>query len=391
MPSLRVVQVVSGLNASDGGPTYSVPRLNEALLRAGMESRVFADIEPGGDAPKSEEVRVFPRQYVDVLGLRKLHLSRALRNALRDERDRIDLIHNHGLWRMPNVYAGWAARRRRIPMIVSPRGMLSAAALQLSRRSKFVFWHAVQKRALAKLACFHATSVSEYEDIRRAGFAQPVAIVPNGVELREPQQPQAGDDRGAAGDEKTLLFLGRIHPIKGVESLVAAWIQVASEFPDWRLRIVGPSEPPYRLRILELIMRLGAPRVTIEDEVQGEAKWKLFEDATVFVQPSLSENFGLTVAESLSCGRPVIVTKGAPWAGVETNDCGWWIDTGEAAMSAAFRQVLKLPPETLDKMGERGKRWVERAFSWDIIGRQMAGVYQWLCHAGPRPDTVRTD
>lgn len=382
---------MSGLELSNGGPSYSVPRLNRALRQAGVDARVFADVVPGEPANDGDDgVLVFPRQFSSVPGLRKLHVSTALAARLDDPAELIDLIHSHGLWRMPNVYAARAARRRGIPILVSPRGMLSPAALEFSRWSKDVFWQLCQRTALEAPGCFHATSTAERDDVRRFGCTAPIAVIPNGVDL--PEVPDRRASRGASGTggQRTLLFLGRIHPIKAVDMLVEAWRQVAPEFPGWRLRIVGPGEPVHIKLITDIIAAQCVPRVGIEGALNGAAKFHAFAAADLFVQPSTSENFGLTVAESLACRRPVIVTKGAPWAGVETHGCGWWIDLGEAAMVAGLRQALATPDAVLDEMGRRGEAWVRSAFSWERIGADMADVYRWLCGRGDKPGCVET-
>src|SRR5690606_30834270 len=96
----------------------------------------------------------------------------------------VDVLHNHSLWMMPNVYPGWATKRTlNIPLVVSPRGTLSPWALNRSRWKKKMFWHLLQKPAIRHAACFHATAESEYHDIRRIGFDQPICIIPNGIHI----------------------------------------------------------------------------------------------------------------------------------------------------------------------------------------------------------------
>ena len=102
---------------------------------------------------------------------------------LQDRSERIDLIHSHGIWRMPNIYAARAAKSRGVPHVVSPRGMLSRVALNFSKLSKQVFWRAVQGDAIASASCLHATSEAEYLEFREAGITHPVAVIPNGIDL----------------------------------------------------------------------------------------------------------------------------------------------------------------------------------------------------------------
>lgn len=387
--SLRVVQVVSGLEIADGGPSYSVPRLNEALRQAGLDAAVFTDFTPGNAANDDFDwVHSFVREYGRVPLLRKLHFSRGLSRCLFDRSESIDLIHSHGLWRMPNIYAARAARHRRIPIVVSPRGMLSKPALRFSRRSKALFWHLAQKSALEGTECFHATSDAECEDIRKFGIRSPVTVIPNGVDLPDDDGLRRSTWPRSRGAQRTLLFLGRIHPKKGVDGLVAAWSKVEAEFAGWRLRIVGPGEPAHLQSVRDAIRQLAAQRVSVEGAVYGEQKWRTISEADLFILPSHNENFGIAVAESLACGRPVITTKATPWREVETRRCGWWIDGRQASIEAALRIALSAPVEILDEMGARGAAWVKHAFTWDSVGEKLAQVYLWLCLGAPKPDSV---
>ena len=110
---------------------------------------------------------------------------------------------------------------------------------------------------------------------------------------------------------------------------------------------------------------------------------------SLFVLPTLNENFAMTVAESLAAGTPVIATKGAPWAGLETESCGWWIDHGVEPMAAALAAAMARPPEALRVMGARGREWMQRDYSWDRIGHEMLEAYRWAVTRGTPPPMVR--
>jgi glycosyltransferase involved in cell wall biosynthesis len=292
---------------------------------------------------------------------------------------------------MPNIYAGTSARQRRIPHVVSPRGMLSEAALQVSARSKNLFWHLAQKSALEGSACFHATSPAECADIRKFGIKAPVAIIPNGIDLpKEAVLKQAAGCR-VAGAQRTLLYLGRIHPVKGLDDLVAAWSKVEASFADWHLRIVGHGEPGRIRHLHNVIEQLGVRRVSIESPAFDAEKWRLIFAADLSILPSHTENFGNVVAESLACGKPVIATRRTPWKELETQKCGWWIDSGPASIETALRVALGTPVQVLDLMGARGAAWVKQAFSWDDIAEEMARVYRWLCSGAAMPDCIVLD
>jgi glycosyltransferase involved in cell wall biosynthesis len=267
--------------------------------------------------------------------------------------------------------------------------MLSRVALDFSRLSKTLFWYAWQKSAFDACACVHATSFAEYQEVRELGIHGPVAIIRNGVDL--PALPALHRAQPVIGVRRvrTLLYFGRIHRKKAIDHLVIAWAALAADFPEWRLRIVGPKERGHGPELARLAA--GLPRVAIEDAIYGQEKWETYAEADLFILPSHNENFGITVIESLACGRPVITTKGTPWKEVETQRCGWWIDTGPDSIESALRGALSMPVEALDEMGERGMTWVKHAFAWDAIGEEMARVYRWLCSGAARPDCIALD
>src|SRR5262249_42895088 len=151
--------------------------------------------------------------------------------------------------------------------------------------------------------------------------------------------------------DRTAIYVGRIHPKKGLDRLVAAWGMIEAQRPGWRLRIIGRGSGQYLDQLRQQAIGLGLSRLFFEDALFGEAKDAAFRTSDVFVFPTLNENFGLTVAESLAQGTPVICTKGAPWAGLESNHCGWWIDHGPEALAKALVAALSMPPEELRAMG----------------------------------------
>jgi glycosyltransferase involved in cell wall biosynthesis len=368
-----------------------VPRLCEALAAAGAGTTLLSVAKAscaGLDiSDKGYRDRRFTWGYAQVPILRGLRLSSGLWGALPGIAVTADVIHDHGLWLMPNVQAGWAAARARKPLVISPRGMLAPAALAFSPMKKRVFWAALQGPAIRAAACIHATSEQEYEEIRSFGLSNPVAIIPNGIDCPElPVQPTAGST-----SERGVLSLGRIHPKKGLDHLVRAWAKVESERPGWRLRIVGPSEAGHDNELRALAVALGLGRVSIEGPIYGDAKHAAYGAADLFVLPTLNDNFGLTVAEALAAGTPVIATKGAPWQGLQREGCGWWVDHGIGPLSTALAEATVMPREVLKAMGAQGRAWMRRDFSWHRVARDMLGIYRWLGGSSELPPSIRFD
>jgi glycosyltransferase involved in cell wall biosynthesis len=383
---MRAVQVVSSLANEAAGPSYSVRRLGESLSAFGIHSTTYATGPDKTLASCGTTVRTFKTEFDAVPVLRALHMSNGLLDALVQAASDGSVLHSHGLWLMPNLYPAWAIRQSRGVLIVSPRGMLAPAALQFSRWKKRAFWALLQKRALESATCFHATSQQEADEIRDMGLKAPIAIVPNGIDL--PPAEDVGSGRANATCRRTVLHLGRLHPKKGGDRLIAAWARVEGDNPDWQLRIVGPSEGGYADALMSQAARLRLQRVAFETPLFGAAKEAAYRQADLFVLPTQNENFGIVVAEALANGTPVICSKGAPWAGLETHGCGWWIDHGVDALTAALRLAMATPKSELAVMGDRGRAWMAADFSWGRVAEQLASVYRWCSNKSDKPSFV---
>ena len=312
-----------------------------------------------------------------------MRASRALYEALDRSAADLNVFHTHGLWLMANIYPAWVAQRHTRPLVVSPRGMLGREALQFSRYRKLAFWHTFQRSALQSTTCFHVTSDREYQDVRTVGLRQPVAIIPNGIDLPPPRDAKMADG------SKTILFLGRIHPKKGVAALIEAWSRLESKFPEWQLKIVGPSENNDHANELQrMVSAKKLARAQFSGPLYGASKSEAYAAAEIFILPTLDDNFAMTVAEALAHGTPVISTKGAPWEGLEKHGCGWWIDHGVLALTSALDHVMRLDSQRLAEMGQAGRAWMAREFSWNSAARSMDAVYRWLMGLGDRPSCI---
>jgi glycosyltransferase involved in cell wall biosynthesis len=393
---LRPVHVIAGLDAAHGGPSYSVPRLCEALAAAGAEP-VLLSIAAGRNPPcdtlprdtlsRGYPDRRFAHDLARVPGLRALRRSTGFSAALKETAAVADVVHDHGLWLLPNLQAGWAAATAGKPFVVSPRGMLSPAALAFSTAKKRVFWKLLQGPVIRGAACIHATSGQEYDELRAFGLRHPIAIIPNGIDLPEP----APDALECTARERIVLSLGRLHPKKGLEALLQAWAKVEPVYRGWRLSLIGPGGERYVGELHAMSRTLGLDRVSFGGPVYGAAKWEAYRAADVFVLPSLNENFGLTVAEALAAGTPVITTTGTPWGRVETEGCGWWIEPAAEALAATLATAMAMPSPALRAMGIKGRGWMARDFSWERVACGMGDLYSWLVGHAEQPPSVRLE
>jgi len=373
---LIIEHVMAGLQQKSGGPSYCVPALASALTTHGRH----VGLHVLGPA-KCEYPHVDLCAYPEWSCARRLGYSPQMYKALKQAAKRADILHNNGLWMLPNLYAASAVRGTSCRLVNSLHGTLSPQALARSRWKKQFMWHLRQGRALQQTDCLHATSSKELRDIRNCGLKAPVAVVPNGIDV----PPRIVTTKSSP---RRLLFLGRIHPIKGIDYLLQAWRQLQRKSEEWELHIVGGGERRHVAAAERLTKRLQVERVFFHGPVYGNAKTIVFQQADLFVLPSRSENFGIAVAESLAHGVPAIVSHGAPWAGLTDHACGWWIETGVAPLYECLQHVLQLSRPTLVAMGQRGRDWMSREFSWSRIADMMYQTYCWLLGGGTPPDWV---
>ena len=385
---MRVIQTVSGIGMEASGPSYSVPGLCCGLNAVGVDVCLHARMRDGS--------RDFPFDYVAYPYLRSRCLPGAnplMRDGLRKACRDADILHSNGLWNMPSVYPGWVVKGTRCKLVVAPRGTLAAWALRKGYWKKKIFGWLFQNQVLRRANMFHATSDKEYEEIRAQGYRQPVAIVPIGMDL--PELEVSGSEflvsgSGAGKRMKKVVFFGRLHKVKGVDRLVRAWGEVARD--GWELVIAGPDRG--MLDVLKGIVAEGhMPRVSFVGEINGPAKYEFLAGGDIYVLPSDTENFGVTVAEALASGTPVIASQGTPWQGLERERCGRWVPIGVEPLAVALKEMMAMSDEERAAMGARGREWIRRDFSWRGIGAKMKAAYEWLLAPDKveRPEFVVSD
>ena len=379
----HVVHTISGLKPRAGGVARSVPGLCEALARAGYRTTLISQ-KPAGVPieelmlPRHERLALRLLPGIDLDSWRVSYTPR-VRAALAAACDGACIVHDHGLWLHLNHAVAAGTRRLGVPRVVSPRGMLESWSLRYRGWKKRLAWRAYQRADLESVAAFSATSHSEAAAIREAGLRQPIAVIPNGIDV--PASPPA---HLRHGEPRVVLFMSRLHPKKGIVGLVEAWARVRPA--NWRLVIAGPDEDGHRRLVEQAIGRTGlGENVSLPGELEGDAKARVLASAQLFVLPSFSENFGIVVGEALAHGVPVIATRGTPWQILETEGCGWWIETGADALAAALRDATALDARQLQAMGARGRELVRREFSWDAVAARHIELYDWLAGRGPRP------
>ena len=281
------------------------------------------------------------------------------------------LIHIHALWApiLHRVFV-WA-RKNKVPIVLSPHGMLAPWAMRHKWWKKCVPWHLYQKRDLLRVDRFHATSKQEEGWIRALGLTQPITVAPLGTKLPDLRPLVAKQD-------KVLLFVGRIYPVKALDRLIQAFAEVPFEVRrEWRLRLVGPDQAGHRKSLELLVQRLELGKCVefvgskFDDELNAE-----YDACDCLALVSHTENLGATVVDAMAHGKPVVTSMNTPWKEVSELGCGWWVSNEPVKLSAALCELMVMSDDERRQMGENGRRLVKEKYTWNVAIKKMVKGYE---------------
>ena len=329
-------------------------------------------------------------QVIFAYGPAKFPIAPTLSRVL--AKGQYNIVHTHGLWSWASVAAAFWARRSQGALLISPHGMLDSWALANSRwRKKAALW-LVERHHLSRAFCLHALTEAEAHSIINAGYSQPIAVIPNGIDL--PAQRTCGFlPASLAGDNRRmLLFLGRLHPKKGIAPLLEAWAIARSQSPnlprDWRLVIAGWDDGGHELSFRQLAAQLGiADDVCFCGPLFGEEKAAAYAHASAFILPSHSEGLPMTVLEAWSHGRAVFATKYCNLPEGFAANAAFEISTNAGGIAQVLLSTLP-DQNRLSAVGAAGRQLVERHFTWAHVARQWREVYAWAVGLQSAPSCV---
>ncbi len=384
----RWLEVVSHTDPKYGGLSAAVPTLGEHIARSGafeISLAAFASpqeqFEPFGYS--EEHMSFWP---VD----RKAWLHNpTLRQSFRDQSRQSDGIHIHGLWEQSTAIAAQTARTLDIPYILSAHGMLEPWALATKRVKKFFYGHLVERQNVAGAACLHALTRAEATHFTRFGARSPIAIIPNGVTIPRLRNANIFLDRFPSVEGKRIiLFMARLHPKKGLNLLLQAWIEVSRRFPDAHLVLAGPGSEETESKLHRFIAQNGiGSSVLITGMLRDTLKWSALSAAECFVLPSYSEGLSISVLEAMGMGLPVLITEPCNMPEVEHYEAGWQIQPEPLALTSALTNILCQSRDTNRETGRRGAALIEKRYTWPTIANQMTEVYRWV-QGGSKPKNV---
>ena len=378
--------VTASLSRKGGGIQEVVRRSALELHRRGSMVSVF-----GLSDEHVEEDREYWRPIVVNIfqqrGYKPFGYAPDLLPALRSVAP--DVLHNHGLWMYPSVASVQWSKMTHRPYLVSVHGMLDPWAVTHSYWKKKLASMMYEHRHLTNAACLHALCSAEADAIRGYGLSNPICVIPFGIDLPVPALGES------IRHEKALLFLGRLHPKKGLMNLLTAWQRLqhdrAPEIAGWELWIAGWDQGNHEQALQEYSAEQGiASSVRFLGPKFGEDKDLLLRSVGAFVLPSFSEGLPVSVLEAWAYGLPVVMTKECNLPQGFSSGAALCIDTTATGIARGLSDLMALPSEGRTAMGLRGRQLVEQQFSWASYAEHMSSVYAWMSGAGPRPECVST-
>lgn len=309
----------------------------------------------------------------------------------------VQLLHLHVLWRYTSLASLRWHRKSGRPHVVTINGMLDPWALNNARWKKRIAGWLYENANLREAACLQVNTQKEYRAVRDFGLDTPVCIIPNGVTLpSEDLAPKAPWTQRIPADQNVLLFLGRIHPKKGIFELVEAWKELREVAPDladkWSVALVGWDDGGHADRLQSRIAEeeLESDMVFL-GPMFGEEKHAAFSNANAFVLPSHSEGLPMAVLEAWSYRLPVLLTPGCNLGVGVQRRAAIQTQPDPDRLTRDLRSLLTRSHRQRSDMGNRGRQLVEDRFTWTRVATQMHQVYQWLLGKTPPPDTVHFD
>lgn len=304
---------------------------------------------------------------------------------------RPDVVHLHGLWLYNSILARHLSHRLKSRTLISIHGMMTPWAMQRSRLRKRIALALYERSNLEAAHCLHALTPGEAEQARGLGLTGPICVIPNGIDLQhaEPKPSKPGHEA------RELLFLGRLHPVKGIDDLLRGWAAFRSQYEvlakGWRLNIAGWGDAEYRAELERLVRELGVgDSVVFSGAKHGDALWRTYAAADAFILTSRSEAMPMTILEAWAAGLPVVMTPECGLSDGQQQGAALSTARQPAAIGAAIAAIAGKSDAERSAMGRAGRALVEQRYAWPRVAEQFAQVYRWLARGGARPGWVVT-
>jgi len=356
---MKVLHILPTRSPGYGGPVQVAESLASEINRLGGQAIII----PSGEKKKNP-------MYLPG------------RDAWREMKSLVpqqNMVHLHGLWTAPTALASGIARRRNIPYVVMPHGMLDRWSLARSRVKKKAYSFLIERRNIDGAAALHFLNDEELAEAREFGFDAPAFVLPNGI--REDLFDKLPNREALDGlyppirGKLLALFLGRLHEKKGFELLVPAFSEARKIFPELHLLIAGPDEGGYEARLKTLLRQHKIiDAVTLLGMIQGEIKRTVLGGSDFFLLPSHQEGDSMAVKEAMASELPVLISPACHFPEVEQFEAGVIV---ELRVDDIVRGICLLTDKDRRRtLGENARNLILSRYVWSSIGSRLVVLYR---------------
>lgn len=303
-------------------------------------------------------------------------------------KENADILHMEALWRYPQLLMSVWKRHKKAPIVCSPHGMLDPYIIRSQGKLKRLLSNLFFQKSLESVDSYHALCQKEYEDIRKYGLKQPVAIIPNGINMPAPNLKFEKTD-----NKKHLLYLGRLHKKKGVDLLIKAVADIKNEnaalLDNWQIDLVGWDHENCKVELEKIVAENNLEdMVVFHGGLFGRDKQRMYATAGGYILPSHGEGLPMTVLEAWSWKLPVIMTPECHLPEGYDAEAAIRINDNVVSVKNGLMKFFGMDDEERKAIGQRGYDLVSEKFTWDASAKKMVEVYEWLLGKREKPDFV---
>ena len=375
---MKVLMTIPGLSAKSGGPSTCTSDMLDGLYGIGANVDLLT--------VTSDDILVKDRPWLKEVTndyITPFFISRNMQTIL--SQSNYDIYHANALWMGSTHDTCRIARKRSIPYIISPHGMLYPTALAINSWKKKILLILWYYKDIYSASCIHVTCQQEAEYCRQFGYKGPIAVIPNPVVF-----PEGVEFKKKIDSQKKIGFLGRLHPIKKVENLLyGAAKAIKQGCEPFTIEIMGKGSDDYENYLRKEVDRLHLREVVnFVGFVSGKEKYDRLSQLRALMVPSEQENFGMIVPEALICGTPVYASLGTPWEELNSCHCGWWKDNSPERIANVIQDILAKSDEEILQMGSNGRKLIEEKYEQKKVASMMFELYKWILGEINKPDFV---
>lgn len=390
---MKVLFSIPSIGSTYGGPSKTVIDVAQSLNQKHNISIDIVTTNANGSKNLNEPLQRwlsrsgYRIQYFPYISYGDYKWSNSFSGWLNSNISQYDVVHTNAVFSLPNIPVYLACRKYNIPYVVTPHGMLEPWALSYKAWKKRLFFHLLEKPALDRASAIQALATPESKNIQKLNINTPISVIPNGIHEHEFKQKKSSEPFYQSYPElrgkKIILFLGRIDPKKGLDLLAKAFGNIYSSFLDSHLVVAGPDNIGFLSNAQNFFREQHCEQaVTFTGMLTGTAKEAALAAASIYVAPSYSEGFSMSILEGMASGLPCVITSGCNFPEAAAAQVAHVVSIDSDDIANALLSCLR-DPSAAQSMGNRARQFIFENYTWDKVAENLLQVYQTILRQEP--------